>query len=113
MKIKVEVIPANRWWKRAKFRVLKVIQIADHEVPINFVCDGASVPWLFRLFFPVIGADYQAATFLHDYLLWLYKNDRTKARKGFAIALKELEVNKVKASALYSAVYINDIIKKI
>lgn len=113
MNIKVEILPAKRWWKRAKFRVLEVIQIAGYEVPINFLCDGASVPWLFRLLFPVIGADYQAATFLHDYLLWLYKGDRAKARKGFSKALKELDINKAKAFVLVSAVFVNDLIKKI
>lgn len=68
--IHVEFIPADHWWKRTKWRLLKEYRSHNDKVvvPANFITDGASVPFLLRWRFNPTGK-YFGAAIVHDYLL--------------------------------------------
>jgi len=84
-------------------------------VPKGFVCDGITVPRLFWSYIPPVGHPAVRAAVLHDYLIYLWREDKweeqtilplTKKQvdEQFKEALKACGVNKYMAMVLYGAV---------
>lgn len=74
------------------------------RVPSGFVCDFASVPWLFQRIFPKMGTLSDAPAVLHDWLYVTELFDRKTCDEIFLKALKERGVPKWKAYSMYYAV---------
>lgn len=81
------------------------------RVPAGFVSDFASVPWLFRRFFPSFGA-WNGAAIVHDYLYQagaVVGHDITREyadRAFLALMLSNPSCSRFKAHAMYMAVRI-------
>lgn len=80
--IDVKFIPAEHWWKRAKWQLLTDYTSANGEVnvPTGFITDGASIPMFARSYFSPTG-QYFGAAIVHDYIIrttwdWSYGNDQ-------------------------------------
>ena len=75
--IHVSIIPGDRFWRRAKFRLLEPVTSAGVTVPIGTITDGASIPWFLRwlisptgrLFVPSVVHDHLIAT-APDFVSW-------------------------------------------
>ena len=73
-------------------------------VPSGFICDFATVPWLFQRVFPKMGTLSDKPAVLHD---WLYVTEyfnRKTCDDIFLKALLERGVSKWKAYSMYYAV---------
>lgn len=77
----VRFIPNNKWWSLSEWEVMEPFTgLCGITVPVGFVSDGASIPWLFRLVFSSTGK-YFGAAIIHDYLLekhrsYFYANEK-------------------------------------
>jgi hypothetical protein len=128
--MKVEILPAKRWWQRCRYRVSEPLEVNGFIVPEGFVSDGASIPqWLslagalavivghqwsvtvsvigllvmmLTPYLPVTGK-YLKAAFLHDYLLE-GKLDRSAADKEFLNAMKSIGVAIIQRYLLFASV---------
>jgi len=74
------------------------------RVPSGFITDFASVPWIFRWFFPVMGTLSDKPAVLHDWLYVTESFDRKTCDELFYKALKERGVSRWKAWSMYKAV---------
>lgn len=92
MSIKVEFIPPEKWWQRAKWRLLEdyVSQNSHVLVPTGFISDGASVPRLLNWLFLPTGR-YFGAALIHDYVIYA-EHDWTKANHEFENELDALNI---------------------
>jgi len=102
--IKVEFIPANHWWNRAKWKLLEEYTSANNEVnvPVGFVSDGASVPWFFRPWFSPTG-NYFGAALVHDYIL-IQDQNWPNANHQFWAELTALGIKTWRKTLLLAAV---------
>lgn len=84
-------------------------------VPRGFLTDGASIPKIFKPWFPS-WAEYTQAAVFHDYLceyLTIYVNDvatkisRSECDEYFNMIMKHLNINTVKRKLIHSAVVLN------
>jgi len=89
MIVSVDILPPEKWWKKARYRLTKPLKVAGYTVPAGFVTDGATVPRFLWPLFPPVGR-YLAAAVLHDYLLT--KQPRSVADMEFGRALKLAKV---------------------
>lgn len=71
----VKFIPAEHWWKRAKWELVEDYTSANGEVtvPKGFISDGASIPFFATSYFSATGR-YFGAAIIHDYLIVVEKN---------------------------------------
>jgi len=102
--IKVEFIPAEKWWRRAKWRLLEDVT-SDNEqvhVPEGFVTDGASIPYFARKVFPPTGK-YFGAAIIHDWIL-KDKRDWDMANEQFKVQLVMSDIPKWRRIIVYGAV---------
>jgi hypothetical protein len=75
---RVEIILPSKWYRQARYRIMKEIRVDNTVIPVGFVTDGATVPLPFRWAFPPMGRYFPAAV-VHDYLLvhghtWKHSN---------------------------------------
>ena len=110
-KLKLQHIPATRWWKPTRWQLLKGVTIEGHTIPKGFVFDGASVPRILWWLFPPAGR-YMVAALLHDYLLGLDKVSRADADAFFLLVMKKLGVAVWRRFIMWGAVRIFGIIKE-
>lgn len=103
-KIIVEFIPAEKWWQRAKWKLVEDYTSVDGKVtaPNGFVSDGASIPWLARPWFSPTGR-YFGAAIVHDYIL-ASEGDWKKANNAFHTEVNALGVDNFRKAILVSAV---------
>jgi len=68
--IVVKFIPADRWYRRAKWELQEEYTsiTGNVEVPIGFITDGASIPLYAQIIFSPTGR-YFGAAIIHDYIL--------------------------------------------
>jgi hypothetical protein len=72
-------------------------------VPEGFITDFASVPVLFRGFFPKAGK-YKDAAVVHDYLYQYPRGNRKAMDALFSQAMADLKVNWFRRAIIYRAV---------
>ncbi len=75
---RVDIMLPTRWYRQARYRVIRKITVGDVTIPAGFVTDGATVPIFLRWAFPPVGRYFPAAM-AHDYLLvkgysWKHSN---------------------------------------
>ena len=89
--------------KNNKIKVKKEIKYKDIIIPENFVSDGASIPYIAKLFnITRYRMDYLPCAIIHDYLC--DKEEYKKADECFHNCLKELKVGKISRTLMYYAV---------
>jgi hypothetical protein len=74
------------------------------EVPDGFRFDGASVPFLLRLFLPMAHPNYIQATALHDWMLEQGQHSRRYCDRVFCEALGVLGMPNIWRKAMYCGV---------
>ena len=97
--MKVQIMPAQRWYMRAKFKILEDwTSPAGTYLPAGFVSDGVSVPFMFRWLVSPTGPVFYAAV-IHDYYIQF---------KGWNTAnlMFERELNKIAIGTLRKRVLI-------
>jgi hypothetical protein len=104
--IRVEFIPPEKWWHRAKWKLLEEYTSANYEiiVPIGFITDGASIPFFARKYFSPTGR-YFGAAIVHDYII-LSEDDWDEANYQFDEEIKTLGVGKIRHWFLMTSVNI-------
>jgi hypothetical protein len=75
------------------------------RVPRGFVTDLTSVPRIFWSLIPPTGP-YAYAAIIHDFLYWDQYVDREVADNIFKVAMRELNVSRIKTITIFSAVRI-------
>ena len=102
--IKVEFIPPEKWWQRAKWKLLEDYTSANGEItaPKDFISDGASIPWFARRIFAPTGR-YFGAAIVHDYIL-VMEWDWPKANQQFWEELNALGITSWRKSTLLAGV---------
>lgn len=80
--------------------------VFEFVIEPGFVTDGASVPWLFRGFFPRMGTKSDGAALIHDILYGAELVDRDTADKLFHVACLHFGTTKLKADLMYSALVV-------
>ena len=100
----VKFIPAKHWWERAKWELVEEYTSGNGEVtvPIGFITDGASIPFIARMWFSPTGR-YFGAAIVHDYIL-VTEHDWKKANNQFKQELNALGVSKWRKTLLLAAV---------
>ena len=70
-RVKLEVIPPQKWWHRPTYRLVEDVEVAGHRVPAGFETDGATVPrgiavtaGLLALLCHFLGSDWGTITFV-------------------------------------------------
>lgn len=128
--IAVDILPPERWYKRARYRLREPVEVLGHAVPAGFITDGASVPrflsviagvmalvchafnctWgvvLFVcvsvavLYFPPVGR-YLVAAIVHDWLLTQVA--RKIADREFLRVMRWLGIRRWRRGVMYCAV---------
>lgn len=104
-KIQVAHIPPEKWWKSAKWRLLKEYKSANGNVivPAGFVTDGASIPWGVQWRFSPVGP-YFGAAIVHDYVL-THGGGWSKANTEFREEMLALEVSSFDRVVIMRSVY--------
>lgn len=102
--IVVKFIPAEKWYKRAKWELMEDYTSVNKEtnVPIGFITDGASIPFMFRWIFSPTGR-YFGAAIVHDYIL-VEEWDWPKANDEFEKEMKALGVKRWRRFFILNAV---------
>jgi hypothetical protein len=77
--------------------------LPETKVPMGFVSDLASIPQVFWSVLPKTGR-YAYAAFIHDYLYWEQRHDRSTADNIFRAAMTDLKVPAATVTLMYSAV---------
>ena len=100
----VKFIPAKKWYRRAKWELVEVYTSDNKEVnvPKGFITDGASIPFIARMWFSPTGR-YFGAAIVHDYII-VTEQDWKKANKQFKQELNALGIGKVRKVLLLAAV---------
>lgn len=93
---------ATRWVLIAPLRY-RVGELWTIEVPEGFYTDFASIPRLFYLTTPPVGA-YDAAAVVHDFLYYKQFTSRAKADRIFLQAMADLGVGWYTRYKMYAAV---------
>ena len=90
--IHVKHLPATAWWRSSRWQLLKeyVSHSKDIVVPIDFISDGATIPFFLRGYFSPTGR-YFGAAIVHDYIVDV-KHDWAKANKEFELEMHALNV---------------------
>jgi len=106
-KLRIEHLAPEKWWQRARWRLMTPLKIALHLVPKDFVTDGVSTPLLMAWLVSPTGKAMRAAV-LHDYLLSKLKDgeSRKAADKAFFAAMRICGVSYFRASMMYGVVRI-------
>ena len=111
-KIVVEFIPAEKWWKRAKWKLY--VGYLSHngkiDVPPGFISDGASIWLIFRPFFSPTGR-YFGAAIIHDYILVTTQDWKT-ANKEFENEMDCLSIKNWRKTIMIKAVKLWSKIRK-
>ncbi len=100
----VKFIPAEKWWKRAKWELVEAYTSDNGEinVPKGFITDGASIPMFARMWFSSTGR-YFGAAIVHDYII-VTEFDWDKANRQFSVELNALGITKWRKALLLAAV---------
>ncbi len=98
--IKVRFIAPERWWKRAKWQLLEDYVSVNGNVtaPVDFITDGASIPWIVRPWFSPTGK-YFGAAIVHDYLL-VSGAGWDKANDEFNNEMKALSISSIRRNII-------------
>lgn len=102
----VTPMPDGRKWKLFRsftYHVGSKYNKSVIKVPVGFVTDFASIPWVFWTFLPSWGK-YGKAAVLHDYLYQTHNVSRHMADVIFYEAMLVGGTAKWKAKVMYSAV---------
>lgn len=95
----IHFLSDREWWSASLQRKLRWFTI-----PAGFACDLASIPWWLRVFAPTqIGCGRAGG--LHDYLYWTGILPKGCADAIFYEALRAERVGRVRAYAMWLAVY--------
>jgi len=110
--LRIEHIPPEKWWQRARWRLTKPLDIVTHIIPQDFVTDGVSTPLLMAWLVSPTGKAMRAAV-LHDYLLSKLKKgeSRKSADKAFFAAMQICDVSYFRASMMYGVVRVYGLLK--
>lgn len=73
-------------------------------VPVGFIYDGASIPKIFNNLLPKMGARYDRAACLHDWLYSTHMLSRLETDKLFYKTMVEEGVNRYVAKLMYGCV---------
>ena len=87
-----------------RYILLEDFTFSGFTVPKGFVTDGATIPKIFWNILPPVHRYFPAAI-VHDYLL--STGTRSFADRHFKIALKELDISKVRRFIMHAAVRLN------
>ena len=101
----VKFIQPPKWWKRTQWELREPFLSSGGGilVPAGFISDGASVPWLFRLFVPPVGKAMPAAV-VHDYLLNEGRLSWSSAANDFHVELLAYGVSQFRAGLIVGGV---------
>ena len=89
--------------KNNKIKLKKEVKYKDITIPTNFTSDGATIPWIAKIFnITRYRMDYLPCAIIHDWLCDL--EEYKKADEYFCECFKELYVNKRDAKIMYLAV---------
>ena len=108
----VEHLPPEKWWQRARWKLVEPLHIAIHVIPQGFITDGVSTPLLMAWLVSPTGKAMRAAV-LHDYLLSTLAagESRKLADKAFFAAMLICGVSYFRASMMYGALRLFGILK--
>lgn len=102
--IRVEFIPAEKWWHRAKWMLIEDFTSACGCIvaKAGFISDGASIPRSLGWLFSPTGR-YFGAAIIHDYIL-VTEDDWDKANEEFAKELDAVGIKTWRKALLVGAV---------
>ena len=91
--------------KNNKIKLLKEVKYKDITIPKGFRSDGASIPYIAKVFNIVrFRMDYLPCAIIHDYLC--DKEEYNKADKYFCECMKELQISKITRKIMYNSIRI-------
>lgn len=100
----VKFIPATKWYKRSKWKLVKPYISHDNKttVPTCFITDGASIPFFARTIFSPTGR-YFGAAIVHDYII-VSERDFPKAHDAMEAEMEALNIIKWRKFTIMSAI---------
>lgn len=132
-KVSVEILEAEKWWERTRYRLINPLAIGIYSAPSGFVTDGATVPRVLSIlgavlvvfgksseswccvltglllmlgvvWFPPVGR-YMKAAIIHDHLLALHPNNRHLADRAFIDVMELLKIHRWRRSLMFMLVW--------
>lgn len=98
------IIGVKNTWQLKEPLIWQKVNRDPIVIPKNFIFDFASVPSFFQRLFPKVGARYDRASCLHDWLYASQITNRETADKLFKWAMRSDGVSKFKAWIFYRSV---------
>ncbi len=98
--LRLEHIPAQKWWQPTMWRLLQDVTFDICEVPAGFTFDGASIPRVLWWLFSPSGR-YMKAALLHDYLIETQTVSRAQSAQMFYKEMEKLGVILWRRAAIY------------
>ena len=104
--VHVKFIAPKRWYQQARWELLKPYTSLNGNVTVTkgYISDGATIPWIARIFFSPTGAYFPAAI-VHDYCITEERNWK-KANDEFKLELKALGIGSFRRLILNTSVRI-------